>query len=1256
MDQQLGNSNHNRGSSWADFESEVDAVGLANPLKNLVLDPYAQIDLERAHPGGLAQFITSKPTLLSNLVRDPLAFSKSLAAAKRIKAKAERLDDHFGLNSLFLAGGLFDLSGDGRDLRLPILLWPIRLLARGADDFEVTLAGSPQVNLELVQVLATNYGIALNPNELLYRQAQATDLVPLDLMNYLATVTAAASVDIRRTLVIANFAPTLGVFKSTAAKINKAEQVASATALAKLFDEASAYANQTSRVSLLETAAIPDAFLVADADVTQRAIVSKALAGHSFAVETLPGSGYTQTVVNTIAALVNSGKRVIVSAPRRQTLNELSDRFAQLRLNGLALRATSIWSDAIAAISRNEKAAKLSLNPSRGELGERLDASIVAIEDYFQTLETVDGKLGVSANQALIKLSELSALSRAPETKARIELDKLESIADRSEVVELLEKLADLDYFRFGPQDTKWFGSTFDSAEDLTGVRALVARVINESFPKLYEQLTEFTERTKFKPAKSVEDWGAYLKLFVGVRETLDRFQPLVFDRSLTELIIATGPRRPDPADFDDPNINLKMSGGNRRRLKKLAKEYLRPGMSVTDMSASLRTIEKQRSQWIEFSTVPSPPQVPLGIADVQVAYQSLVRDLEAIQQHLDPELHKIALVRLPLESLRQLLSELAAPTDFFDKYADRELVASELRSLGLSRLINDLAALHAPKEHLASELEQAWWQTALELLVSKNPKILTYSSKRISELEDEFKVADAAVVNAGITSLSIELAERWQSALAAHPEQASALKAVLRSGSATSIDLATAAPEIWPSLAPAIMVSPFEFAELVPVQQSFDVALILDAAGASIADHSVVLSRAKQLIAFGDDAIAAAVPFEVVPRPSLHEAHEETASVFQVAKTRFETVSMVKSWRTTGQTTGALVNREFYEGRIVFEPTAAEFLGESALELVLVHQDNRATSNVEGATESVDGEVAKVLELVIHHAKWHPEDSLLVASASQVHAERIRTAVAASLSKQAELATFFDAHGRERFEVSSLADLTHRIADRVIFSVGFGRTPHGAVLSNFGQLQSSAGRRYLANLLVSARKSLTVVSCFEAQDLPVDKLQNGAALLSDLLSAAAGTTGASQEHERDPMLIDLGVRLQKLGIRVSGSFAKRLPLVASYAKSALVVEPDWALHGETWSEKLRLRPALLEAMGWHYFRVHSFELFADPQAVAERIAERLGVTVGRRIEDQAAARVFEDTDAAWGDRTDSTSKAGPNDQRLRDDKPPHWG
>jgi hypothetical protein len=43
----------------------------------------------------------------------------------------------------------------------------------------------------------------------------------------------------------------------------------------------------------------------------------------------------------------------------------------------------------------------------------------------------------------------------------------------------------------------------------------------------------------------------------------------------------------------------------------------------------------------------------------------------------------------------------------------------------------------------------------------------------------------------------------------------------------------------------------------------------------------------------------------------------------------------------------------------------------------------------------------------------------------------------------------------------------------------------------------------------------------------------------------------------------------------------------------------------------LRLRPELLRRLGWHYLRVHNFELFADPEAVAARVAGLIGATAG---------------------------------------------
>jgi hypothetical protein len=298
-----------------------------------------------------------------------------------------------------------------------------------------------------------------------------------------------------------------------------------------------------------------------------------------------------------------------------------------------------------------------------------------------------------------------------------------------------------------------------------------------------------------------------------------------------------------------------------------------------------------------------------------------------------------------------------------------------------------------------------------------------------------------------------------------------------------------------------------------------------------------------------------------------------------------------------------------------------------------------------------MDGEVARAVELVFNHALWHPNQSLLVASASVAHAERIRVAVSNGLQQRPQLAEFFESHGREKFEVAAISDLTHRLADRVIFSLGYGRTSHGAVLSNFGQLSEADGRRNLANLLVSARKQITVISCFTADEMPTDRLSNGAALLKDLLMAADAEPVAI-DAEPDPMLLDLSLRLKKLGARVDTSYSKALPLIVSYAKQVAVIEPDWAIPGANRTEKFRIRPGLLQALGWQYIRVYSFELFADPQALAVRIAESLGMQVSKRPLPlfDAADRAFEDTDAAWGDSSDS------NDQRLKQDKPPHWG
>jgi hypothetical protein len=1213
---------------WASWRDEIRAIGVTNPLINFETNSFGQIDLERSHPGGFSQFVTGRQTLLSNLVRDPLAFSRAHSAARRIKTKSDRISTNFGIETLYLVGGLANFEADGFDLNIPILLWPVSLVKKG-DDYELALDGQPQVNPVLIESLESCYGIKLNSAELLARQNESSDLVPVTVLNYLANLSGTtANLDLKRILVISNFTPI--VSQLLADLESKDATLANASILDALVDEPG---------EGLGDIQIPQLNLVVDADSTQERIVARAIRGQSFAVETLPGCGYTQTVVNVIAGLVRDSKRVLVVAPRRQTLNEIADRFSNIGLAGLAVRADATWVDVVSGISRNEKALEVSAESTRNELA----AAATEIDTYFDSLNTTDSELGVSVSRVLRELSNLSSLAKPALTSARIPSQKLLDHVDRTAALDLLRQAHDLGEFKYGPQDSAWYGAVFDSPLEVQGFVDMAKRLHEEVYPDLAGRLAEFTAKVNFKPAQSIQDWITYLGLFVGIRETLDKFVPDVFDRPLTELIAATAPRKGEHKN--------SMSGGNRRRLKKLAKEYLRAGMHVSDMHSALKAIQQQRELWQLYCLVPAAPQVPAGINDALISFQSFTKDLEQIQSHLDPESADSELLKLSLHELARKLASLAKDTQPLQNFDERSTLLSKIRSVGLGALARDLSRLHTSKEQIALELEQAWWQSALESVISRDGSVLGYTPHQIEANELRFRAANSAQIEIGSKALAHGLSVRWRAALAAAPAEAEALKGLLRTKTASFVSLAGAAPNIWPTVAPVVLVSPFQVPGELPAGSEFDCVLVLDAAGTSVAENLPALRRAAQVIAFGDDAIAAPVGFEIENRATPIGREFEPASVFDAVRRSFGVEVLRKSYRSTSQSLGALINREFYQNRIQFLPTAAEYQGEQSFELVLVDEGNRAKTTIEGATESLDAELEKTVEIIFNHALWHPQQSLLVASASKVHADRIRNAVQAGLQTRSSLAEFFNAHGREKFEVTPLADLTHRIADRVIFSLGYGRTSHGAVLSTFGQLSDPDGRRYLANLLVSARERITVVSCFTAEEVPSDRLSNGALLLKDLLQASTKEDQAVAQIN-DPMLVDLSLRLKKLGARVDESYSRDLPLIVSYAKNSAVIEPDWSIPGANRVEKFSIRPGLLTAMGWRYVRVYSFELFSDPQAVANRIAESLGLQVSKRplplFDNEEKA--FEDSDLAWGDRAES------NDNRLRQDKPPHWG
>jgi hypothetical protein len=1204
------------GDSFDVWLSEIKNIGCSDPLSHFRDNSHGQINLDRAHPGGLAQFVTGRPALLSNLVRDPLSFSRALSAARRIKAKQASLSENFGLETLYMASGLVDLTADGKDLRMPVLLWPVNLV-RKHDDFELSLSRKAIVNPALAPALYSAYGVRLNNEDLLTHVQVGSDPIPIRVLDHIAALTQSSGApELKRILVISNF--------SSAAIELAADFRRSDSAVLKLLADGS---GQDSANEL----GVADPIAVTDSDMTQTKIVSRALAGTSFAVETLPGCGYTQTVVLLISALAHQGKRVLVLAPRRQTLNELADRMSQIGLQGLGIRSSSTWMDMIGAISRNEKAQAANY----ASLATLRDSAREQVSNYFASFEKVDGELGVSIGQALEQLARLSASQKPPVNEARIDADQLGRHRDLTFAHTLLRQAQELGEFEIGPEDSAWFRARFDNPQEIQARLALARALHQGSFQSLSDQLAEFTKAVEFVPAQSVSDWVSYLELLIGVRQTLDRFKPEVFDRPLTELILATAPRK-------DKSV---MNGANRRRLKKLAKEYLRPGMHVADMHLALKDIQSQRDAWAKYCLVAKPPSVPLGIKEAQDAVSTFVKELEVLQNHLDPETIKPALFSQPLDKLRSILRSLAEDTAILDNYDERAMTQSRLDEAGLGELSIALAKLHTTKNALQAELELAWWKSALETLLQRSGGSLAGESDQVIANEARFAQAESDLIREGSKTVAFELATAWKLALERFPSEAQTLKELLKLKRAVLSEVQALAPNVYQALSPVVMCSPYEIPSVLAKADDFDVALVLDGAGSSIAENYNGLARVSQAIIFGDDAIAAATGFNLECLPDGGPERHLPESIFTRAKQVMPVEVLKRSYRMSGQVLGDYINSEFYGDRIIFEPSVNSYFGRSNAELVTL------SSTKASDPESLDSEVSQTLELIFHHATWNPQDSLLVATASPKHAQKLEQALQEGMRSKAHLAEFFEGHGREKFEITTIQDLAHRIADRVILSIGFGKDSSGSVPKSLGFISHRDGNRYLANCLVSARKHLTVVSALAPTDLTAPSII-GCDALRELLAEINTPTVAAAEADVNPMIADLAIRLTKLGVSTRTNFSSRLKLVASVGEKAAVVEPDWGLLGYNLSERHRLRPMMLRGLGWHYLRVPSFELFANPEAVAQKIAIELGIEVSKKPQPlfEMEPRAFEDTASAWGDPVDS------NDQRLREDKPPHWG
>ncbi|ALG29570.1 DNA helicase [Glutamicibacter halophytocola] len=956
-----------------------------------------------------------------------------------------------------------------------------------------------------------------------------------------------------------------------------------------------------------------DELYLLDADESQSKMLDYVAAGESVAINAAAGTGATQTALNAAALLAAQGKRVLVVAEQRSAAEEFVKLFnEQLDASSLLLEPNEdpeqLRTLLTKAILRNEKASE----PQLGSLFKRLRESRHALHEHVKSLHSVRSRWGCSPYQAMQELARLSALELAPSTTVRLKRSVLDSMGQRGHVAAQLKRAAQLGAYSKEHTTSPWHGAPLRNAE-ATEQALNLASGLGRDLPILHEHMEKIAKQSQIRLEDSYDKWGDQLQLLVAVRGSLDKFESDIFEGDIDDLIAATATsawRR---------EHGVEMGSIVRSRLRKIAKEYVRPGMHVADLQAALQAVSVQRDAWRAIATSQRNPQVPGGLLDVEAGYHDAGARIDKLAGMLPAALGS-RLREMPIAELLDTIAALVDRREDLGELPERTLISEQLAEAGLGDLLDDFAEREIDADAVDSELELAWWQSVLDAMISGDDFLAMNDGSKLEKIEADYRLADGAHIAAGPQRIRWALSRNWKAALADHRAGSRALREMLKSGNPSIAGLLQLGAPLANSLTPVIVSAPLLLGSALPEDAEFDAVILLEANYLALREVLDALRRSSQVIAIGDEMLGGPKRFEVSVDPTARavELQQERSALSALNKV-LVSGSLSTVYRGIDEGLVEQLSTTYYDSSISRLPMAVNISGNSPLlRSEYVPDATGSLSNSEDGVQTTAAEVARVVDLVFEHFKNQGRESLAVIASNRSHAAAIAEAIRVQLPNH-KYAMDYLRSKQEPFVVTTMDRLIGLRRDAVIFAWGYGRTPHGKTLHEFGALSREGGEQLFVAAMTRSRSRMTLVSSLLPGDVDLNRVYRGARQFFELFGRVeAGDSGVSamRNPRFDPLVSDLARRLRERGAIVSEDYRGVLDLSAHVFDAAdtgirpLAVVYDGTEHYSelTVRERSRLRPEFFEKHGWRYVPLWTIDVFTDPGAVTERLARALAL------------------------------------------------
>ena len=1175
------------------------------------------LDVSNAKPDVLTQLLQGTSVLLANLLPDS---NETISSAKiqEIRRRALANLEEKGLDTLFLSVGLatWTPADEGRPPEAPVLMVPLTVENRGREGRSVAIRrnGDIQANLALLHFLQDQFGVTVAAEPLIEafqgdNEDETFDPKPtFDLLTKHGAQINGFSVSSKMS--ISNFSFQKMAMVRDLLELERdlpTHEVIAAMSGDK--DARAGIVNGFSDVEPRELDSVPaDAeHLVLDADSSQQRVVAIVEKGQHCIVQGPPGTGKSQTIANLIASLAANGKRILFVAEKRAALSVVLDRLERIGLGHLALDLHG------ADLTRQGILKRVAYSLDQLRDSAPVDTRLhTQFEERRKQLNHHVARMHSRrppGDQAVFNIqARLLAMDGHPKSKTRWRGQDLDRLTPEAvmKVRDHLIELAGFEDLFLRTSSSPWTGAVLRDGKTAMQAREAVSELANRLVPKMINELRGL-EPACLLPTDNVQRVTGFIELLERISSTRRQFAEGVFTADLTRLLKDLEPgRRGAISRF----VAWCTNSAYRSALKEGYALLLNRKVPVLRLVTELGHVRTQLQEWAAYSNE-NPP-----VIEVRNAAEAL-RNFNGALKALGLSVPPLMDPNLSLGKLQDLVNDLAA--DGYTPMRIPRLLELEraLQHDGLTPFLVEVCDSRPASEEWPVMFEHAWLSSILDRSLEEDPLLAGFNGRTHDTFVEEFKALDRQRIELARLRVRRTHAERVIHAMNTHGDQTALVRreAEKKRRHLPLRRLLSEAPDVLTSLFPCWMASPLSVSQLLPPMQGCFDYVIFDEASQVLPEDSIPsIYRGKHLVVAGDKHQLPPTTFFAAADQEDEASDSATAtegfeSLLDLASSFIQSAPLDWHYRSRDERLISFSNHHIYSNRLVTFPGTG---GPSNISHALV------TPSVlrDGDEESVSAEVEKVVELVLNHAKEHPNETLGVIAMGITHSRRIEAAMDKALRTRRDLDAFFDQTKAERFFIKNLERVQGDERDAIILTIGYGKDRGGKLLYRFGPLLQAGGERRLNVAVTRARSRMTLISSFDHLDMDPQRIRSrGVELLRDYLEYASTQGrcyGGTSTTQVPPNAFELDVMnaLMAQGMKILPQFGAskyRIDLVVQDpdhpGKYVLAIECDGAMYhsSPTARDRDRLRQQHLEALGWKFHRIWSTDWFLRRESEIQR-------------------------------------------------------